>query len=290
MRPGDRLDRAIIALPFGWMLLFFLVPLLIVVVMSVTVSALTSPPVAFVDRWPFVSLASWSRLISDPIYIRAFITSLANAAMATATCLLIGYPVALAVAKASPSLRSLWLMLVILPFWTSFLLRVFAWIGLLGGNSWFNRLLTGAHNLIVPGPDLSQVQLLNTNFAVVLVMTYSYLPFMILPLYATLEKLDPALDEAAADLGSKPFTVFCDITWPLSRPGVLAGSMLTFIPATGELLIPNLVGNSANPMLGGLIQEEFATAHDWPMAATLATMLLMVMLLAAVFRQRLSKR
>ena len=172
-----------------------------------------------------------------------------NAAVATALCLLIGYPIALGIARADPAWQSLLLMLVILPFWTSFLLRVYAWMGLLGTNSWFNRLLTGAWNGVVPPSwEVPHLPLMNSNFAVVLVTVYSYLPFMILPLYATLEKVDRTLDEAAMDLGSRPTRVFRDVTLPLSIPGIVAGGLPVFIPACDELIIPSLVGDASRPM------------------------------------------
>jgi putrescine transport system permease protein len=170
------------------------------------------------------------------------------------------------------------LMLVILPFWTSFLLRVYAWMGLLGNNSWFNRALTDAYNWIVPTEwALRSIPMMNTNFAVVLVMVYSYLPFMILPLYANLEKLDRTLDEAAMDLGSRPSRVFLDITLPLSIPGMIAGGLLVFIPAAGELIIPSLVGNASQPMIGRVISDEFSSARDWPMASAVAVALLFLL-------------
>ncbi|HQY44288.1 MAG TPA: ABC transporter permease, partial [Paracoccaceae bacterium] len=166
----------------------------------------------------------------------------------------------------------------ILPFWTSFLLRVYAWMGLMGNNSWFNRLLTGLWNSMTPEDwAVRSIQMMNTNFAVVLVTVYSYLPFMILPLYANLEKLDLTLNEAAMDLGSKPWRVFLDVTLPLSVPGIIAGGLLVFIPACGELIIPGLVGNPSQPMIGRVISDEFGSARDWPMASAVAVALLVLM-------------
>jgi putrescine transport system permease protein len=212
------------------------------------------------------------------LYIRAFLTSLRNALVATVLCLLIGYPMALGITRVSKSWRNILLMLVILPFWTSFLLRVYAWIGLMGTNSWFNRGLTAFINGIIPGDwAIKSIPMMNTNFAVVLVMVYSYLPFMILPLYANLEKLDTALNEAAMDLGSKPWQVFKDITLPLSIPGIVAGGLLVFIPASGELIIPSLVGSSADPMIGRVISDEFSSARHWPMASAVAVALLFML-------------
>jgi putrescine transport system permease protein len=198
--------------------------------------------------------------------------------VATLLCLLIGFPMALALTRVSKSWRTILLMLVILPFWTSFLLRVYAWMGLLAKSSWFNAMLTDAWNFLVPIDwAVRSLPLMHSNFAVVLVMVYTYLPFMILPLYASLERLDPTLDEAAMDLGSRPSRVFRDITLPQSVPGIIAGGLLVFIPAAGELVIPTLVGDAGNPMIGRVISDEFSSANDWPMAASVAVALLVLM-------------
>jgi len=182
-------------------------------------------------------------------------------------------------------------MLVILPFWTSFLLRVYAWMGLLGTNSWFNKGLTAAVNAILPAEHaFRSIPLMNSNFAVVLVMVYSYLPFMILPLYANLEKLDQTLNEAATDLGSRPWQVFKDVTLPLSIPGIVAGALLVFIPASGELIIPSLVGNAADPMIGRVISDEFSSARDWPMASAVAVALLIALVLPMIAHSHFERR
>ena len=203
-----------------------------------------------------------------------------NAATATFFCLLIGYPMALALTRVSKSWRNILLMLVILPFWTSFLLRVYAWMGLMGKSSWFNAALTDVWNWIVPIDwAVKSLPMMHSNFAVVLVMVYTYLPFMILPLYASLERLDPTLDEAALDLGSRPWQVFLDVTLPQSIPGIIAGGLLVFIPAAGELVIPSLVGDAAAPMIGRVISDEFSQARDWPMASAVAVALLALMVI-----------
>ena len=267
-----------IATPYVWLLFFFLIPFLIVVAMSFATRTPTSPPFSFGETGSLLDLRNFARLFQDDLYIRALITSVKNAAMATLLCLLVGYPMALALTRVSSSARNILLMLVILPFWTSFLLRVYAWMGLMGTNSWFNKLLTAAYNSMAPEDwAVRSIQLMNTNFAVVLVTVYSYLPFMILPLYANLEKLDLTLNEAAMDLGSRPFRVFLDVTLPLSVPGIIAGGLLVFIPACGELIIPGLVGNPSQPMIGRVISDEFASARDWPMAAAVAVALLVLM-------------
>ena len=268
----------VIGLPYVWLLIFFLIPFLIVVAMSFGTRTSTAPPFGFGGENPAINLAGYARLFSDTLYIRAFVTSLTNAAGAMGLCLLIGYPMALGLTRVDRGWRNILLMLVILPFWTSFLLRVYAWMGLMGSNSWFNKLLTGAWNWLVPQAwDVANVPLMHSNFAVVLVMVYTYLPFMILPLYANLERLDPTLDEAAMDLGSRPFAVFRDVTLPQSIPGIIAGGMLVFIPAAGELVIPTLVGDSSSPMIGRVISDEFSSARDWPMASAVAVALLILM-------------
>jgi putrescine transport system permease protein len=239
-----------------------------------------SPPIAYLEDWPYVRMDNFARLFGDSLYIRAYLTSIWNAAIATFLCLLLGYPMALGITRVSKSWRNVLLMLVILPFWTSFLLRVYAWMGLFGSNSWFNKGLTSIINLMLPdGMVLRSLPMMNSNFAVVLVMVYSYLPFMILPLYANLEKLDNTLNEAAMDLGSRPWQVFKDVTLPLSIPGIIAGGLLVFIPASGELIIPSLVGNASDPMIGRVISDEFSSARDWPMASAVAVALLMLLVL-----------
>ena len=267
-----------ITAPFLWLVFFFLLPFVIVVAMSFAKSTPTAPPFSFGADGRLLNFEGYQRLVSDDLYIRAFLTSMKNAAVATGVCLLIGYPMALGLTRVSKSARSLLLMMIILPFWTSYLLRVYAWIGLFSTKSWFNRGLTSIYNAFVPQDwALNSIQMMNTNFAVVLVMVYSYLPFMVLPLYANLEKLDLTLNEAAMDLGSRPFRVFWDVTLPLSLPGIIAGGLLVFIPVSGELVIPGLVGNPSQPMIGRVISDEFASARDWPMAATVAVALLMIL-------------
>jgi len=270
----------IIGVPYLWLLAFFLVPFLIVLAMSFASRTPTAPPFSFGGDHPLLNFEGYARLFQDSLYLRAFLTSLMNAGFATVFCLVIGYPMALGLTRISRAWRNILLMLVILPFWTSFLLRVYAWMGLMGTNSWFNRLLTGAWNAMVPMEwAVRSIPMMHSNFAVVLVTVYTYLPFMILPLYANLEKLDGTLDEAAMDLGSRPFRVFWDITLPQSIPGIIAGGLLVFIPAAGELVIPSLVGDAGRPMIGRVISDEFASARDWPMASAVAVALLVLLVL-----------
>ena len=270
----------IIGLPYLWLVLFFLLPFLIVVAMSVATKTPTAPPFSFGGEHPWINLGGYARIFGDALYVRAFLISVGNAATATFFCLLIGYPMALALTRVSKSWRNILLMLVILPFWTSFLLRVYAWMGLMGKSSWFNTGLTDLWNWIVPIDwAVKSLPMMHSNFAVVLVMVYTYLPFMILPLYASLERLDPTLDEAALDLGSRPWQVFLDVTLPQSYPGIIAGGLLVFIPAAGELVIPSLVGDAGAPMIGRVISDEFSSARDWPMASAVAVALLALMVI-----------
>lgn len=299
-RPSTWFDRRgwrdiIIAAPYAWLTGLFLLPFLIVLAMSVATRTATAPPFGFGGENPWINLATYHRLVSDSLYIRAFLISLENAFTAMILCLLLGYPMALALTRVSKGMRNILLMLVILPFWTSFLLRVYAWMGLMGKNSWFNRLLTDGWNLVTPSAwHLNDIPMMHSNFAVVLVMVYTYLPFMILPLYASLERLDLTLDEAAMDLGSRPWRVFLDITLPQSVPGIIAGGMLVFIPAAGELVIPSLVGDAGDPMIGRVIQDEFSSARDWPMASAVAVALLVIMvgptMLYSIFQARAEGR
>lgn len=268
----------IIATPYLWLIVFFLLPFLIVVVMSLANRENASPPIAFKDSFPYVFGHNYARLLTDSVYVRSYLISLWNALLATFFCLLIGYPMALGMTRVSKTWQRVLLMLIILPFWTSFLLRVYAWMGLMGSNSWFNKLLTSAYNTLTPaGYEIASIPMMNTNFAVILVLVYSYLPFMILPLYANLERLDFTLNEAAMDLGSRPSSVFRDITLPLSVPGIIAGALLVFIPASGELIIPSLVGSASDPMIGRIINDEFSSVRDWPMASAVAVALLLLL-------------
>ena len=270
--------RLTIGAPYLWLILFFLLPFVIVFAMSFATRTPTAPPFSFGGEHAVLNTDHYARLATDSLYIRAYLNSIGNAALATVLCLLIGYPMALGLTRVSRSWRNVLLMLVILPFWTSFLLRVYAWMGLMGSQSWFNKLLTGAYNALVPTEAaLKFIPMMNTSFAVVLVTVYSYLPFMILPLYANLEKLDTTLNEAAMDLGSRPARVFLDVTLPLSIPGIIAGGLLVFIPASGELIIPSLVGSSSRPMIGRVISDEFASARDWPMASAVSVALLVLL-------------
>ncbi|MBX9786135.1 MAG: ABC transporter permease subunit [Alphaproteobacteria bacterium] len=275
------------AIPFGWLLLFFLIPFLIVLKISFSDLRFGLPPYAPLMEWTNeglliikINLTNYTFIGTDSLYLFAYLDSLAIALLGTIGCLCIGYPMAYGIAKASPSKRTILLMLVILPFWTSFLLRVYAWIGILSPQGYINTLLIKLDLISTP------LSLIDNTFATVLGIIYCYLPFMILPLYAFLEKIDYALLEAAYDLGARPFQAFIRIIWPLSRPGVIAGSLLVFIPAVGEFVIPELLGGSQTLMIGKVIWNEFFTNRTWPVAAALAVIMLVFLILPIAIFQR----
>jgi putrescine transport system permease protein len=259
--------RLVIALPFVWLIVFFLLPFALVLAIAFGTNAPDSaPPVAL-----GVSLENFKLLFTDDLYVAAWLSSLRIAATATLVCLLLGYPMAYAIARAAPGRRPLLLMLVILPFWTSFLIRVYAWMGLLAENGILNQVLRWSGFASDPGT------ILGTEWAVQLGIVYAYLPFMVLPLYASLEKLDTSLLEAAADLGAKPFAAFLTVTLPLSLPGIVAGCLLVFIPAVGEFVIPDLLGGTDTLMIGKVLWDEFFTNADWPLASAVAICLLVLL-------------
>ncbi|MFI5000722.1 MAG: ABC transporter permease subunit [Reyranellales bacterium] len=259
--------RAVIALPFGWLILFFLLPFALVLAIAFGTNAPdAAPPVTL-----GVSFASFKLLFTDDLYLAAWLSSLRIAATSTLGCLALGYPMAYAIARAAPARRPLLLMLVVLPFWTSFLIRVYAWMGLLAENGTLNQFLRWSDLADHPGT------ILGTEWAVHLGIVYAYLPFMVLPLYATLEKLDISLLEAAADLGARPIAAFLTVTLPLSLPGVVAGCLLVFIPAVGEFVIPDLLGGTDTLMIGKVLWDEFFTNADWPLASAVAICLLVLL-------------
>ena len=259
--------RFVIALPFAWLIVFFLLPFALVLAIALGTNAPDSaPPVAL-----GFSLENFKLLFTDDLYVAAWLSSLRIAATATLVCLLLGYPMAYAIARAAPRRRPLLLMLVILPFWTSFLIRVYAWMGLLAENGILNQVLRWSGLASDPGT------ILGTEWAVQLGIVYAYLPFMVLPLYASLEKLDTSLLEAAADLGAKPFAAFLTVTLPLSLPGIVAGCLLVFIPAVGEFVIPDLLGGTDTLMIGKVLWDEFFTNADWPLASAVAICLLVLL-------------
>jgi putrescine transport system permease protein len=259
--------RFVIGLPFLWLGLFFLLPCLLVLAIALGTNAPDSvPPVEL-----GLSFKSFALLFSDDLYLAAWLSSLRIAATSTLIALLLGYPMAYAIARATPNRRPLLLMLVVLPFWTSFLIRIYAWMGLLADNGLIEQFLRWTGLATNPGT------ILGTEWAVHLGIVYAYLPFMVLPLYATLEKLDDSLLEAAADLGAKPFAAFLTVTLPLSLPGIVAGCLLVFIPAVGEFVIPDLLGGTETLMIGKVLWDEFFTNGDWPLASAVAVCLLVLL-------------
>ena len=272
--------RTVIALPFVWLGIFFLLPFALVLAIALGTNAPDSvPPVAL-----GFSLKSFALLFTDDLYLAAWLTSLRIAATSTVVTLLLGYPMAYAIARAAPRRRPLLLMLVILPFWTSFLIRVYAWMGLLADNGLLEQFLRWS------GIAQNPPTIIGTEWAIHLGIVYAYLPFMVLPLYATLEKLDSSLLEAAADLGARPFAAFLSITLPLSLPGIVAGCLLVFIPAVGEFVIPDLLGGTETLMIGKVLWDEFFTNADWPLAAAVAICLLVLLVGPIALFQRQQAR
>ncbi len=273
---------AVIAIPYAWLLLFFLAPFALVLKISLSQSALSQPPYEPVFNWPdsfdklrqklsALSFDSFAGLFSDNLYIDSYVSSVVMAAISTILTLLVAYPFALAIARSSPKARPILLGLAIAPFWTSFLIRVYAWIAILKDEGLLNHFLIGIGLIDAP------LGLFATNTAVVIGIVYSYLPFMLLPLYAAIESQDPALLEAAADLGATPWRAFLRMTLPLSARGIIAGSLLVFIPAVGEFVIPDLLGGSDTLMIGRTLWNDFFVNRDWPTASAAAIVLLVLL-------------
>ncbi|MBY3246704.1 ABC transporter permease subunit [Rhizobium laguerreae] len=283
-------NRLVIAIPYTWLLLFFMAPFFIVFRISLSTTAIAMPPYepvfSLADGWAGLwskigelSFDNYSYLTEDSLYFNAYVSSVVIAGISTFLTLLIAYPIAYGMAQAPRSIRPTLVMLVILPFWTSFLIRVYSWIAILKPEGLLNQLLLSLH--IIDSPLI----ILNTNTAVYIGIVYSYLPFMVLPLYSALEKMDGTLIEAAQDLGCTPIKAFWRVTFPLSIPGVVAGCMLVFIPAVGEFVIPDLLGGSQTLMIGKTLWNEFNANRDWPVSSAVATILLMILVIPIVFFQ-----
>lgn len=272
--------RYAIALPFLWLIVFFLLPFALVLAIALGTNA---PDVAPPVELGF-SFKNFALLFSDDLYVAAWLSSLRIAATSTLIALLLGYPMAYAIARARPEWRPLLLMLVVLPFWTSFLIRIYAWMGLLAKNGLIDQFLRWSGIADNPG------SILGTEWAVHLGIVYAYLPFMVLPLYATLEKLDTSLLEAAADLGARPLTAFLTVTLPLSLPGIVAGCLLVFIPSIGEFVVPDLLGGTGTLMIGKVLWDEFFTNADWPLASAVAICLLALLVAPIALFQRQQAR
>ncbi len=286
-----RLKTLVVGGTTTWLVIFTLLPFLIVLAISLAEPRLGVPPFTPLLEcgdgiWPRInaSLANYTTLFSDSLYVEAFLGSVRIAATSSLITLLIAYPMAYAIARTQARLRLALLMLVILPFWTSFLIRAYAWTGILNSNGLINSALLNAGLIAEPLP------LLHTEFAVHLGIVYSYLPFMVLPIYAVLERLDWTLLEAARDLGSRPLRGFLRVTLPLSLPGVYAGWLLVFIPALGEFIIPDLLGGPGSLMLGRVLWTEFFNNNDWPLASALAVALLAMVLLSSALLYRVMRR
>jgi putrescine transport system permease protein len=291
----NRSARLVVLLPYLWLIIFFLAPFLIVLKISVSQTALAQPPYMpvfdVVTGWTglteFVgqlSADSFRLLLSDSIYLLSYLKSLQVAAISTIVLLLIGYPIAYGMARMPPAWQPPLVMAVVLPFWTSFLIRIYAWINILQRDGILNDVLIRLHVIDLPAVWLS------SDTAIYIGMVYSYLPFMVLPLYASLEKMDQSLLEAAADLGCPRWKGFWLVTLPLSLPGVAAGTLLCFIPIVGEFVIPDLLGGSETMMIGQTLWTEFFSNRDWPVASAIAVALLGLLLIPILFYERLQQR
>ncbi len=287
--------RLVIRVPYAWLIVFFLVPFLIVLKISLSQTAIAQPPYTPVfdlaAGWHGISnflaalsFDNYAFLGSDPLYLLSYVKSLEIAAFATLLLLLIGYPIAFAITRTPRRLQAVLVLLVMLPFWTSFLIRIYAWMNILQHDGPLNQLLIALHVVSEPPTWLS------TNTAVYIGIVYSYLPFMVLPLYATLEKLGESLFEAAADLGCPRWKTFWLVTLPLSAPGALAGALLCFIPIVGEFVIPDLLGGSQTAMIGQAIWTEFFANKDWPTAAAVAVVLIVLLVTPIVVFQHQAMR
>ncbi|KJS09542.1 MAG: putrescine/spermidine ABC transporter permease [Hoeflea sp. BRH_c9] len=285
----------VIIIPYAWLLIFFLVPFGIVLKISLSQPMMAMPPYAptidmadgisgLIAAFKQFSFSNYVWLTEDALYINAYISSITIAFISTVLTLLIGFPLAYGMARAPVSLRPTLLMLVILPFWTSFLIRVYAWIGILKPEGLLNQFLMALGLIDEP------LIILNTNTAVYIGIVYSYLPFMVLPIYSALEKMDYTLIEAAQDLGCPPITAFWKITFPLAIPGVVAGCLLVFIPAVGEFVIPDLLGGSRTLMIGKTLWSEFFNNRDWPVSSAVAVLLLLILVVPImIFQQAQAK-
>lgn len=287
--------KLLIGLPYIWLLALFLIPFLIVFKISLSEPTISIPPYApklditigvagLWAQFKQFGLENYAFLLEEALFYRSYLSSLTIAGIATILTLLVGYPIAYAMARSPRAWRPILLMLVILPFWTSFLIRVYAWIGILKKEGLLNQLLLWIGVISEP------LTILNTNTAVYIGIVYSYLPFLVLPLYASLERMDDSLLEAAADLGCTPIKAFWKVTVPISMPGVIAGCFLVFIPAVGEFVIPDLLGGSETLMIGRTLWVEFFNNRDWPVASAVAVVLLLILVVPIAMFQNAQAR
>ncbi len=281
----------LIAVPYLWLLALFLIPFLIVLKISLSDYAISRPPYTpqldLAEGWAGLQamfadfdFENFVFLTTDDLYWKAYLSSLQIAVISTVLTLIVGYPIAYGMAKADEAWRPTLLMLVILPFWTSFLIRVYSWMGILSSEGYLNQLLVGLGLISTP------LTILNTNTAVYIGIVYTYLPFMVLPIYATLERMDDSLLEAAEDLGCSRLQAFWLVTIPLSKAGIIAGCFLVFIPVIGEFVIPSLLGGSGTLMIGKVLWEEFFSNRDWPVASAVAIILLLILIIPIILFQR----
>lgn len=280
-------QKVTIAIPYVWLLVFFLAPFAIILKISLADPVIAQPPFTpFFDSQGDITATSdnYSFLLTDKLYAVTYLKSVFMALVATLLCLALGFPMAYGIARADESTRNLLLLLIVLPFWISFLLRVYAWMGLLNNYGVINNVLMWLNVIDKP------IAFMYTDFAIYVGLVYSYLPFMVLPLYATLERMDLDLVEAAQDLGARPSQAFWDVTWPLARPGVIAGCLLVFIPAMGEYVIPYLLGGPESLLIGRVLFDEFFVNRDWPLASAVAIVLLLILVVPIVFLQRSQAR
>jgi putrescine transport system permease protein len=278
-----RWQRVTIAIPYLWLFVFFLLPFGIILKISLADPIMAQPPFSpLFDELGGLSISidSFLFLLTDKLYVITYLNSVYLALLAMLLCLMLGFPMAYGIARAKPATRSLLLLLIILPFWVSFLLRVYAWMGLLNNYGMINNALMWLGIIDQP------IQFMYTDFAIFIGLTYSYLPFMVLPLYATLERMDMDLIEAAQDLGASRTQAFWDVTWPLARPGVIAGCMLVFIPSMGEYVIPYLLGGPESLLIGRVLFDEFFVNRDWPLASSVAIVLLLILVVPIMLMQR----
>jgi putrescine transport system permease protein len=297
MRAGNNVGsgKLAIAVPFLWLAIFFLLPFLIVLKISLSDDAVAQPPYvpvfnlaegfqALIEKLRQLDFENYALVLGDTLYLYSYLQSVLIAAFATAILLVIGYPVAYAIARSPKNIRPILLLLIVLPFFTSFLIRVYAWMGILSREGLLNQALLSLGLISEP------LQILSTNTAVIIGMVYSYFPFMVLPLYAALERMDDSLLEAAADLGATPSQAFWKITVPVTAPGIAAGALLCFIPAVGEFVIPDLLGGSDTLMIGRTVWTEFAVNRSWAISSALAILILLVLLVPILIYQRMQLR
>jgi putrescine transport system permease protein len=287
----SRWQSIVVFIPFFWLLIFFLAPFFIILKISFSEPLIAIPPFSRMIEWASdgsmsirILFDNFTYLWDDALYLDTYLSSVKISSISTILCLLLGYPVAYAIVRSSDTTKHILLMMVILPFWTSFLLRVYAWMGLLADQGTINNLLIWIGLIDQP------IRLLYSHIAVYIGIVYTYVPFMILPLYANMEKLDMTLHEAAADLGAKPMTTFFTVTLPMTWPGIVAGSLLVFIPATGEFVIPDLLGGGNVLMIGRVLYNEFHANHDWPVASAVAIVLLVVLVLPMMLYQKVQAK